>query len=69
MGDLQVHDPEDIPALLAKIEVKATDIASGWRKNRPRQCDHAQVSIAHRKLADVKKASGIPASAISGTTF
>src|SRR5437588_10315877 len=31
-GDLQ-HDPEDIPALLAKIE-EGYDIASGWRKNR-----------------------------------
>src|SRR5207237_9389204 len=29
-GDLQ-HDPEDIPALLAKIE-EGYDIASGWRK-------------------------------------
>src|SRR6202790_2712736 len=31
-GDLQ-HDPEDIPALLAKIE-EGYDIASGWRKDR-----------------------------------
>jgi len=31
-GDLQ-HDPEDIPALLQKIE-EGYDIASGWRKNR-----------------------------------
>src|SRR5882762_9612188 len=31
-GDLQ-HDPEDIPALLSKIE-EGYDIASGWRKNR-----------------------------------
>lgn len=31
-GDLQ-HEPEDIPALLAKIE-EGYDIASGWRKNR-----------------------------------
>src|SRR3981081_2467854 len=31
-GDLQ-HDPEDIPALLAKID-EGYDIASGWRKNR-----------------------------------
>src|SRR3954453_4620055 len=31
-GDLQ-HDPEDIPALLEKIE-EGYDIASGWRKNR-----------------------------------
>ena len=31
-GDLQ-HDPEDIPALLAKIE-EGYDIASGWRKHR-----------------------------------
>jgi glycosyltransferase involved in cell wall biosynthesis len=31
-GDLQ-HAPEDIPALLAKIE-EGYDIASGWRKNR-----------------------------------
>src|SRR5467141_922374 len=31
-GDLQ-HDPEDIPALLKKIE-EGYDIASGWRKDR-----------------------------------
>ena len=31
-GDLQ-HAPEDIPALLAKIE-EGYDIASGWRKER-----------------------------------
>ena len=31
-GDLQ-HDPEDIPALLSKID-EGYDIASGWRKNR-----------------------------------
>src|SRR5260221_6336342 len=31
-GDLQ-HAPEDIPALLEKIE-QGYDIASGWRKNR-----------------------------------
>src|SRR5258707_8867689 len=31
-GDLQ-HEPEDIPALLAKIE-EGYDIASGWRKDR-----------------------------------
>jgi len=31
-GDLQ-HDPEDIPALLGKID-EGYDIASGWRKNR-----------------------------------
>ncbi len=31
-GDLQ-HAPEDIPALLSKIE-EGYDIASGWRKNR-----------------------------------
>src|SRR5246500_4727644 len=31
-GDLQ-HAPEDIPALLAKIE-EGYDIASGWRKDR-----------------------------------
>src|SRR3954468_12693066 len=31
-GDLQ-HDPEDIPALLAKID-EGYDIASGWRKQR-----------------------------------
>ena len=31
-GDLQ-HDPEDIPALLAKID-EGYDIASGWRKDR-----------------------------------
>src|SRR5712664_2410943 len=31
-GDLQ-HAPEDIPALLARIE-EGYDIASGWRKDR-----------------------------------
>ncbi len=31
-GDLQ-HDPEDIPALLEKID-EGYDIASGWRKHR-----------------------------------
>jgi len=31
-GDLQ-HDPEDIPALLSKLD-EGYDIASGWRKNR-----------------------------------
>jgi glycosyltransferase involved in cell wall biosynthesis len=31
-GDLQ-HDPEDLPALVAKIE-EGYDIASGWRKQR-----------------------------------
>ena len=31
-GDLQ-HAPEDIPALLEKID-EGYDIASGWRKNR-----------------------------------
>src|ERR1700730_12118877 len=31
-GDLQ-HAPEDIPALLAKID-EAFEIASGWRKHR-----------------------------------
>lgn len=31
-GDLQ-HDPDDIPALLAKID-EGYDIASGWRKER-----------------------------------
>ena len=31
-GDLQ-HDPEDLPALLAKLD-EGYDIASGWRKHR-----------------------------------
>src|SRR6476646_6977079 len=31
-GDLQ-HDPDDIPALLAKID-EGFDIASGWREDR-----------------------------------
>src|SRR5204862_756623 len=31
-GDLQ-HDPEDIPALLEKVD-EGYDIASGWRKER-----------------------------------
>ena len=32
-GDLQ-NDPEDIPNLLAKMELDNLDIVSGWRKNR-----------------------------------
>ena len=48
-GDLQ-HDPEDIPALLAKID-EGYDIASGWRKDRVDNA-HAQAALAHRQLAD-----------------
>ena len=32
-ADLQ-NDPEDIPALLAKLEESGCDVVSGWRKNR-----------------------------------
>lgn len=63
-GDLQ-HDPEDIPALLAKIE-DGFDIASGWRKDR--------VDPLKRKLPSrianwmMSRASGIKLHDF-GTTF
>src|SRR5215831_15386051 len=64
-GDLQ-HDPEDIPALLAKIE-EGYDIASGWRKNR---VDNAMTRKLPSRIANwlMSKASGIELRDF-GTTF
>jgi glycosyltransferase involved in cell wall biosynthesis len=64
-GDLQ-HAPEDIPALLAKIE-EGYDIASGWRKER---VDNAITRKFPSRVANwlMAKASGI-ALRDFGTTF
>jgi glycosyltransferase involved in cell wall biosynthesis len=64
-GDLQ-HDPEDIPALLAKIE-EGYDIASGWRRNR---LDNAVTRRIPSKIANwlMAKASGLDLHDF-GTTF
>src|SRR3954453_16745830 len=64
-GDLQ-HDPEDIPALLTKIE-EGYDIASGWRKQR---LDNAITRKIPSKIANwlMAKASGIELRDF-GTTF
>jgi glycosyltransferase involved in cell wall biosynthesis len=64
-GDLQ-HAPEDIPALLAKIE-EGFDIASGWRKNR---VDNAILRKIPSRAANwlMAKASGIELRDF-GTTF
>jgi glycosyltransferase involved in cell wall biosynthesis len=64
-GDLQ-HDPEDIPALLAKIG-EGYDIASGWRKNR---LDNAVTRKVPSKIANwlMAKASGVELRDF-GTTF
>ena len=64
-GDLQ-HDPEDIPALLGKIE-EGYDIASGWRKNR---VDNAITRKIPSRIANwlMAKASGIELRDF-GTTF
>lgn len=63
-GDLQ-HAPEDIPALLAKID-EGFDIASGWRKER---VDNAARKIPSR-IANwmMAKASGMDLRDF-GTTF
>src|SRR6266403_5306583 len=55
-GDLQ-HEPEDIPALLAKIE-EGYDIASGWRKDR---VDNALTRKIPSRVANwlMAQASGI----------
>ena len=55
-GDLQ-HDPDDIPALLAKID-EGYDIASGWRKER---VDNALTRKIPSRIANwlMAKASGI----------
>jgi glycosyltransferase involved in cell wall biosynthesis len=64
-GDLQ-HDPEDIPALLAKIN-EGYDIASGWRKNR---LDNAVTRKVPSMIANwlMAKASGVELRDF-GTTF
>ena len=64
-GDLQ-HAPEDIPALLAKID-EGYDIASGWRKNR---VDNAIMRKIPSRIANwlMAKASGIDLRDF-GTTF
>ena len=64
-GDLQ-HDPEDIPALLAKID-EGYDIASGWRKNR---IDNAITRKIPSRVANwlISKASGLELRDF-GTTF
>src|SRR3954453_20501839 len=64
-GDLQ-HDPEDIPALLAKVE-EGYDIASGWRKQR---LDNAITRKIPSRIANwlMAKASGVNLRDF-GTTF
>src|SRR5882762_2304227 len=64
-GDLQ-HAPEDIPALLAKIE-EGYDIASGWRKDR---VDNALTRKIPSRIANwlMAQASGIHLRDF-GTTF
>src|SRR5579872_5904708 len=64
-GDLQ-HAPEDIPALLHKVE-EGFDIASGWRKNR---VDNAIMRKIPSRIANwlMAKASGIELRDF-GTTF
>src|SRR6266480_83640 len=64
-GDLQ-HAPEDIPALLRKID-EGYDIASGWRKER---LDNALTRRIPSKIANwlMSKASGVELRDF-GTTF
>jgi glycosyltransferase involved in cell wall biosynthesis len=64
-GDLQ-HAPEDIPALLAKIE-QGYDIASGWRKKRQ---DNALSRKLPSRIANwlMAQASGLDLHDF-GTTF
>src|SRR5580704_13442055 len=64
-GDLQ-HAPEDIPALLVKID-EGFDIASGWRKNR---VDNAIMRKIPSRIANwlMAKASGMDLRDF-GTTF
>ena len=64
-GDLQ-HAPEDIPALLARIE-QGYDIASGWRKDR---VDNALSRKLPSRIANwlMAKASGVELRDF-GTTF
>src|SRR5438132_3631044 len=64
-GDLQ-HAPEDIPALLEKIE-EGYDIASGWRKNR---VDNAMTRKIPSRIANwlMARASNVELRDF-GTTF
>lgn len=64
-GDLQ-HEPEDIPALLEKID-QGYDLASGWRKHR---IDNAVTRKIPSRIANwlMKKASGVDLHDF-GTTF
>ena len=64
-GDLQ-HAPEDIPALLEKID-EGYDIASGWRKNR---LDNAVTRKIPSRIANwlMAKACGVELRDF-GTTF
>jgi glycosyltransferase involved in cell wall biosynthesis len=64
-GDLQ-HAPEDIPALLSKID-EGYDIASGWRKNR---IDNAVTRKLPSRIANwlMAKASNVELRDF-GTTF
>src|SRR5258708_4253482 len=64
-GDLQ-HEPEDIPALLAKID-EGYDIASGWRKDR---VDNALTRKIPSRVANwlMAQAAGIQLRDF-GTTF
>jgi glycosyltransferase involved in cell wall biosynthesis len=64
-GDLQ-HAPEDIPALLAKID-EGYDIASGWRKDR---VDNALTRKMPSRIANwlMAKLSGVELRDF-GTTF
>jgi len=64
-GDLQ-HAPEDIPALLAKID-EGFDIASGWRQHR---VDNAVMRKFPSRIANwlMAKASGVDLHDF-GTTF
>ena len=64
-GDLQ-HAPEDIPALLAKLD-EGFDIASGWRKDRG---DNAVTRKFPSRIANwlMSKASGVDLHDF-GTTF
>ncbi|HKD08067.1 MAG TPA: glycosyltransferase family 2 protein [Bryobacteraceae bacterium] len=64
-GDLQ-HAPEDIPALLRKID-EGYDIASGWRKDR---IDNALTRKIPSRIANwmMSKASGLDLRDF-GTTF
>jgi glycosyltransferase involved in cell wall biosynthesis len=64
-GDLQ-HDPEDLPALISKID-EGYDIASGWRYHR---VDNALTRKLPSRMANwlMAKVSGVPLHDF-GTTF